>query len=122
MKFYESEQKPVNLTDIRLGYNPRSSLGDLSSLKQSIQQVGLLDPITLRPNGHKSEDNKSYELVSGHRRYKAFDDFGILQIPSNIRKLTDEEAFDIAFIDNKEREDYNPIDEEIGRASCRERV
>ena len=110
MKFYESEQKLVNLSDIRLGYNPRSNLGDLTSLKQSIQQVGLLVPITLRPNGRK-DDKKPYELVCGHRRYKSFEKLNILQIPSNIRKLTDEEAFHIAFIDNKEREDHNPIDE-----------
>ncbi len=110
MKFYDSESKLVNLSDIRLGYNPRSSLGDLSSLKQSIQQIGLLDSITLRPNGHK-KDARPYELVCGHRRYKAFEELKYLQIPSNIRQLSDEDTFHISFIDNKERENYNPIDE-----------
>lgn len=110
MKFYDSESKLVNLSDIRLGYNPRSSLGDLSSLKQSIQQIGLLDSITLRPNGHKKDD-RPYELVCGHRRYKAFEELKYLQIPSNIRQLSDEDTFHISFIDNKERENYNPIDE-----------
>ena len=105
MKFYDSESKLVNLSDIRLGYNPRSSLGDLSSLKQSIQQIGLLDSITLRPNGHK-EDDRPYELVCGHRRYKAFEGLKYLQIPSNIRQLSDEDTFHISFIDNKNSTSY----------------
>jgi ParB family chromosome partitioning protein len=80
------------------------------ALNNQLKKWGYLIPITLRPNGHK-DDKKPYELVCGHRRYKSFEELNILQIPSNIRKLTDEEAFHIAFIDNKERENHNPIDE-----------
>lgn len=109
MKFYDSEQKLVKLSDIHLGYNPRSNIGDLSSLKQSIQQIGLLEPVILRPNGNKTKE--PYELVCGHRRFLSFKELNYLQIPSVIRNLTDEESFHMAFIDNQERENHNPIDE-----------
>lgn len=109
-KIYNSEMQLINLSDIRLGYNPRSSLGDLTSLKQSIQQIGLLEPVILRPNKQK-DDNRPYEIVCGHRRYKAFDELKYLQIPARILKLSDEESESLSFIDNKERKNYNPVDE-----------
>jgi len=110
IKFHESGSILIDLKDIRIGYNPRLGLGDLTSLKQSILQHGLLEPILIRPK-RKKQDNKTYETVCGNRRYYVFKELGYLQIQCIIIKLTDEEAFHIALIDNKERDDLNPIEE-----------
>ena len=54
---------------------------------------------------------EKYEVVSGHRRVEASREANLVDIPANVKELSDEDAFHISFVDNQERENLNPIDE-----------
>lgn len=87
--------------------NPRKTFDEksLQELSESIKLHGILQPILIRPKG------KKYELVCGERRYKAAKEAGVIDIPSNIRSLTDDEAFELQIIENLERKDVHPLEE-----------
>lgn len=87
--------------------NPRSKIADdtLAGLQESIERVGILQPILVRPvNGH-------YEIVCGHRRYQAAKNLKLGEVPVTIRELDDEQAYEAAIIENLQREDIHPLDE-----------
>lgn len=102
--------KTVAIADITVSAtNPRNHYDEtaLKELSQSIEQIGVLQPVLLRPKG------KKYELVCGERRYRASKMAGKKTIPANIRDLTDEEAFEAQIIENLERKDVHPLDEAL---------
>ncbi|MBW4628221.1 MAG: ParB/RepB/Spo0J family partition protein [Brasilonema octagenarum HA4186-MV1] len=82
----------------------------LEELKRSIQEHGILEPLIVRPL--KQPDK--YELVAGERRYRAAKDLGLEEVPVTIRELTDNQALQIALIENLQREDLNPVEETKG--------
>lgn len=84
-----------------------SSLGDLAA---SINEHGLIQPITVRPLG----DTELYQIVAGERRYRACELLGWLEIPAIVADLTDAEASAIMLAENTGRVDLDAIDE--GRA------
>lgn len=105
------ELQNIPLKKIKIGTNnPRKhfSVNELEELAVSIEKNGLINPITVRPKG------KSFELVSGERRYRACKINDIKEIPATIRELTDEQAFDIQIVENLQREDVHPLDEAAG--------
>ena len=55
-----------------------------------------------------------YELVVGERRYKAATTLGLTEVPVVIRDFNDQEALQVALIENLQREDLNPIEETEG--------
>jgi ParB family chromosome partitioning protein len=75
----------------------------------SVQQHGILQPLLVRPLS-----TGSYELVAGERRYRAAQEVGLAEVPIVVRDLSDEEAFQLALIENLQREDLNPIEETEG--------
>jgi ParB family chromosome partitioning protein len=77
----------------------------LTELAESIKQVGLLNPILVRPIGER------FEIVHGERRWRACKLAGIETIRAEIRELDDETAFIIGFAENLQRDDLNPIEE-----------
>ncbi len=81
----------------------------LEQLAASIQQHGILEPVLVRslPQGQ-------YELVAGERRYRAAQLAGLKEIPVVVRELTDQEALQLALIENLQREDLNPVEETEG--------
>ncbi len=81
----------------------------LRQLAASIQQHGMLEPILVRP-GKKGR----YELVAGERRFRAAQTIGLTAVPVTIRELSDEEALQIALVENLQREDLNPVEETEG--------
>lgn len=81
----------------------------LQQLVQSIQQHGILQPLLVRP--HPVD---GYELVAGERRYRAAQTAKLETIPVVIRELSDVEAFQLALIENLQREDLNSIEETEG--------
>lgn len=87
--------------------NPRRSMNqaDLDELAASISEVGITVPLLVRP---WSED---YEIVCGHRRFKAAVIAELDSAPCIVRNLTDEEAADIALIDNLQRVDVPALEE-----------
>jgi ParB family chromosome partitioning protein len=89
-------------------FNPEK----LAQLTESIKSHGILENLVVRPLG-----DEKYELVAGERRYRAAKAAGLTDVPVTIRKLTNEEALEIALIENLQREDLNPLDETEGMLS-----
>ena len=78
----------------------------LSELAESISAHGVLQPILVRAAG---EDR--YQIIAGERRFRASKMAGLSEVPVVILSSTEEEAAEIALIENIQREDLNPIEE-----------
>lgn len=90
---------------------PRKRFDDeaLTELAESIQAHGMLQPIVVRP----VSENR-YQIVAGERRWRAAKRIGLSEVPVIIRDFTDNEAAQIALIENLQRENLNPIEEALG--------
>jgi ParB family transcriptional regulator, chromosome partitioning protein len=77
----------------------------LSELALSIKNVGLLEPIIVRPL------QDGYEIISGHRRYEAFKSLGVIRISCHIIDVDDKEAYEISLIENLQQKSMNPLEE-----------
>jgi ParB family chromosome partitioning protein len=77
----------------------------LLDLMNSIKEMGVIQPLIVRPKG-----NETYEIVTGERRWRAARMAGYSTIPAIMRDLSDSESFEIALIENLQREDLNPLD------------
>ena len=86
----------------RIAANP-DALNDLTS---SISEHGVLQPILVRPL-----DRGHYEIVAGERRWRAVTALALAMIPAIIEEMSDEQAIEIAVIENLQREDLSPLDE-----------
>lgn len=85
---------------------------DLAALEQlaaSIREHGVIQPLVLRPM-----PNGTYQIVAGERRYRASRMAGLLEVPAVVQELTDQEAMELALIENLQREDLNPLEEAQG--------
>lgn len=77
----------------------------LNELKSSISEMGMIQPITVRPV------DDGYQLISGERRLRAVKELGYEQIPAYILQVeSDDEMLEMALIENIQREDLNAID------------
>ena len=81
----------------------------LNELAESIKKNGVLQPLLVRPM-----QDGSYQLVAGERRWRASRIAGLREVPVIIREMSDEQAMEIALIENLQREDLNPIEEAEG--------
>ena len=86
---------------------------ELQNLADSIISKGVLQPIIIRPLFQMAESGARYELVAGERRYRAARLAGLNSISAIIQKLTDQEAVEVAIVENAQREDLNPVDEAL---------
>ena len=87
--------------------NPGGVRKGIEELTASVKEKGIIQPIIVRPvkgNGH-------YEIVAGHRRFIAATNAGLDEIPAIVQELPDDEAIEVAIIENDQREDANPLDE-----------
>lgn len=83
----------------------------LAQLAASIKAHGILENLLVRP---LANGNDKYELVAGERRYQAATAAGLSEVPVTVRKLSNDEAIEIALIENLQREDLNPLEETEG--------
>ena len=92
---------------------PRKTFSDaeLSELADSIRERGVIQPILLRAVAGR---DYMYEIVAGERRFRASKLAGLSEIPAIIKTLSDENAMEIALIENVQRENLNPIEEAEG--------
>ncbi len=81
----------------------------LADLSASIAQHGVLQPLLVRPM-----PDGSYQLVAGERRWRASRMAGLTEVPVIIREMAEQEAAELALIENLQREDLNPMEEAIG--------
>lgn len=91
---------------------PRTALGDLSDLVASIRDKGVLEPLLLRRQPEGSA--KTYRIISGERRYRASVEAGLFEVPAIEMDVTDQEALEIALIENLQRKDLTPFEEAEG--------
>ena len=88
-------------------YQPRDAFDDeaLGALADSIREVGLLQPVLVRPAGD------GFELIAGERRLRAAKRVGLQTIPALVRETDDDRALEQALVENVQREDLNPLEE-----------
>jgi ParB family chromosome partitioning protein len=106
----ESEEK-LDIDSIKLpSQQPRRYFDPqkMEQLVKSIKDHGIIEPLLVRPL------DGMYELVAGERRYRAALELKLRKVPVVIRELTDEEALQLALIENLHREDLNPVEETEG--------
>lgn len=99
----------VGIDKLRSGaFQPRKTFEKepLQELAQSIRENGILQPIIVRktPAG-------AFEIVAGERRWRAAQLAGLHEVPVLIRNFEDQQALELAIIENIQREDLNPIEE-----------
>ena len=99
---------------------PRKTFNEkeLHDLSESIKEKGVLVPIILR-----SVQNKPYlyEIVAGERRFRAAKQAGLSEIPALVKTLSDNNAMEIALIENVQRENLNPIEEALAYQNLMEK-
>ncbi len=86
---------------------PRREIDEtaLEELADSIRQIGIIQPITLR-----QMDNGSYQIIAGERRWRASQLAGLKSIPAYVRTASDEKMMQMALVENIQREDLNAIE------------
>ena len=81
-----------------------------AELVHSIRELGVLQPIVVRPLGEK-DGKPTYELIMGERRLRASKEAGLEKIPAVIRETQDENMLRDALLENLHRSDLNPLEE-----------
>lgn len=77
----------------------------LQELADSIKEIGIIQPITLR-----KMDDGTYQIIAGERRFRASQLAGLTTIPAYIRTADDENVMEMALIENIQREDLNAME------------
>lgn len=98
----------IELAKIAVNPNqPRREFDEtaLQELADSIAEIGIIQPITLR----KISDDE-YQIIAGERRYRASQKAGLKTIPAYIRTADDENMMEMALIENIQREDLNAVE------------
>ena len=87
-------------------YQPRSNFDEeaLAELTESIRQLGIIQPITVRKIGLR------YQIISGERRFKAASAAGLQTIPAYIKETDDQGMLEMAIVENIQREDLDAIE------------
>ena len=100
--------------------NPRKNFNEteLDELASSIREKGLVQPLVVRP---VDETGTSYEIVAGERRWRAAQRASMHLVPVIVRSLSDQEALELAIIENVQRSDLNAIEEAGGYRDLVER-
>jgi ParB/RepB/Spo0J family partition protein len=109
----------VPLTDIAESpFNPRRLFHGpaMTELADSIREKGVLSPVLLRPLSGVAADNALavYELVFGHRRFRAAKLAGLTEIPALVQEMSDAEALERQVVENGQRADMTPVEEAEG--------
>lgn len=103
--------KSVKLNQIVAGrYQPRQQFDEeaINALAKSVKEKGILQPILVR------KQNDKYEIIAGERRYRAAIQAGLIEVPVIEKAMADNEALEIALIENIVRQDLTPLEEAKG--------
>jgi ParB family chromosome partitioning protein len=100
-------------------YQPRQEFNEeaLDELAASIQQLGIIQPLTVRALG-----DGQFEIISGERRLRAARRAGLQRLPAFLRKADSEEMLEMALVENLQREELNPIEVALGYQRLMEEV
>lgn len=110
MEYDNSLTEPIEMRMIRpsgfpVRYQDARNSREIASLKSSIREHGLLQPIVVRPLEH------GFEIVAGHRRFSACRSLRWRFIPCKIREFSDRQAYEIQLTENLQRKAMDPIEE-----------
>ena len=106
-----SSARVLPIASLRAGrLQPRIEFADseISTLAESIRQQGIIQPILVRPAKDAGGD---YEIIAGERRWRAAQRAGLHEVPVIIHFIGDQDALEIALIENLHREDLNIFEE-----------
>jgi ParB family chromosome partitioning protein len=106
-----AEMTEITLSDITPNpTQPRTEFDEeaLEELADSIRQLGLIQPITVKRDGEK------YIIISGERRWRASERAGLVSVPAYIREVDDTTLHAMALVENIQREDLNAIEISLG--------
>lgn len=94
-------------------YQPRRQFSDeyLHELADSIEKNGIVQPILVRAS---TADKGRYEIIAGERRWRAAKLAKLEHVPVLIREVGDQQALEMALIENIQRQDLNPLEEAMG--------
>ena len=112
---FESEHAAVETLPLREiepdPDQPRKTFDDetLAELASSIAEHGLIQPIAVRP-----KVSGGYLIVAGERRWRASRMAGLTEVPVIVKDVTDEQAMELALVENLQREDLDPVEEAAG--------
>jgi ParB family chromosome partitioning protein len=81
---------------------------EIAELEESIRASGVLQPILVRPSPQTPGE---FEIIAGERRWRAAQRASLTVIPALVRELSDDRAYEIAIIENVQREDLNAMEE-----------
>lgn len=104
----------------KLAHNPnqpRIEIGDLAELIASIREVGVLEPLLVRP----SDVGGRFMIISGERRYRASLEVGLTELPCIEMDVDDRAVAEISLIENLQRKDLTPFEEADGLQALAER-
>ncbi len=89
-------------------FQPRRHFDEesLASLTASVRELGVLQPVLVRPTGQGA-----YELIAGERRWRAAKRAGLQTIPVLVKDVSDHASLEQALVENLHREDLNPLEE-----------
>ena len=84
----------------------------LGELAESIRTNGILQPILVR----RSAEPDRYIIIAGERRFRASQIAGLREVPVVVREATEAQAYELALVENIQREDLNPVEEAMALA------
>lgn len=105
----QNELRDLPLTQIHPNrYQPRGTFDEesLDALTASIRELGVLQPVLVRPDGEGG-----YELIAGERRWRAAKRAGLPSIPALVRDVADAASLEQALVENLHRQDLNALEE-----------
>lgn len=110
IEIMKEESKEITLKLSKIEPNreqPRKDFNEeqLKELADSIKNYGILQPLLVQKKGNY------YEIIAGERRWRAAKIAGLKEVPVVIREYSEQQAVEIALIENVQREDLNPIEE-----------
>jgi len=90
---------------------PRTHFSEegINTLAETIRVHGVINPITVR-----SVDGGFYQIIAGERRWRAAREAGLDEIPARIIIADDKTAYEMAMVENLQRDDLNPVEEALG--------
>ena len=103
-----SKINEIEITKIERNHNqPRREFDEeaLQELANSIRELGIVQPITLR-----QIDEDRYQIIAGERRWRASQIAGLTSVPAYIRTINDENVMEMALVENIQREDLNAVE------------
>ncbi|MEM0097582.1 MAG: ParB/RepB/Spo0J family partition protein [Conexivisphaerales archaeon] len=110
-----NESVELNVSEIDAeSFVIRSDFGNLEELADSINSLGLIEPLIVR---ERQYGERMYQLLAGHRRFRACKMLGMKKVKAIVVNVTEKDAYLIAISENVQRKSLNPLEEAMAYAN-----